>query len=409
MRSRSTGALVCLALFAIPFVRPALAADPPRRKPLSNDERVAALNLIKAVDLAQETDVVADPPSWDHHVIKSSNLTAYVPFRLSIGALADQFKSAVMYVRAVTRHDGVRARDERSAARDWLQHDGGPLARMPETVFLGTGEMPVGGPGVGSSRRSTVAEAEASTRLALQQREAERQSAAAAAARRKAETKERDPFLFPFEDYYVLDLKAGRSADARTIERAVALPPGEFDVYVALIDRARLKTSGVTVVKQTWTIPDFWNDQLGLSSLILAADVRTLAATLSPQQQPEHPYAFGHAEVVPTHTATFTPRDVLSVVYQICNYGAPDADLQAEYNFYRTDGGSRTLFNHTEPQRFGDNDLPPPKPWETQAFAAQTVPLESFPPGSYELEVIVRDRLTRGSASNTVAFTVAAR
>ena len=36
----------------------------------------------------------------------------------------------------------------------------------------------------------------------------------------------------------------------------------------------------------------------------------------------------------------------------------------------------------------------------------QTVPLRPFPPGRYELDVIVRDRLTRSTATGTVAFAV---
>ena len=57
-------------------------------------------------------------------------------------------------------------------------------------------------------------------------------------------------------------------------------------------------------------------------------------------------------------------------------------------------------------QQFSDDDLPPPGTWETQAFAMQTVPLRPFPAGRYELEVTVRDRLTRATASGTVAFSV---
>jgi hypothetical protein len=34
------------------------------------------------------------------------------------------------------------------------------------------------------------------------------------------------------------------------------------------------------------------------------------------------------------------------------------------------------------------------------------VPLSPFPSGQYELEVMVRDRLTRATAKATVAFTV---
>ncbi len=410
MCSRTIGALVCLALLAGVPVRSALAANPPKRKPLAPEERTAILGLIKAVDLAQETDTTPDNSlGWNSHTLKSGNQTAYVPFRLTLVKLSEGFKSAVMYVRAVSRRDGMRAKDERSIVRDWMLKGDTVAPRMAENVLVGPGEMPVGGPATGSSRRSIAGPAEASALLALQQREYERQQAAADAATKKAETKERDPFLFPFEDYYVVDLKSTRGADPRLIERALSLPPGEYDVYVALIDRARLKTSSATIVRRRLTIPNYWNDQLALSSLILASDVRTLPAALAPLQQGEHPYTFGRAEVLPVPSATFRPGDVLSVVYQICNYGAPDSDLLAEYAFYRTDDGPRRLFNRTPPQALADDDLPPPSGWETQAFATQAVSLQTFPAGQYELQVTVRDRLTRSSASGSVAFSVTAR
>jgi len=407
MRSRAIAALTCLALLVIVPAPPAGAADPPKRKPLTQDERAAVLTLIKAVDLAQETGVVAPDAGWDNHVLKSTNQTAYVPFRLTIGA--EMGRSGLVYVRAVSRREGVRARDERSQVRDSLARPGSQMARMPETVYVGPGEMPVGGPAAGSSRRSTAAPAEASAMLALQQRDAERQKAAADTARKKAEVKERDPFLFPFEDYYVADFGPPRGSDSRRLERALSLPPGEYDVYVATIDRAKLKTSGAAVANHVVTIPDFWNDRLVLSTLILASDVKTLPAALTPLQQAEHPFTFGRAEVLPVRAPMFATDDVLSIVYQICNYGAPDADLAADYSFYRIDGGTRQLFNRTPPQTFADDDLPPPNPWETQAFATQSVSLQTFPPGAYELEVTVRDRLTRATASRSVSFTVAPR
>ena len=160
------------------------------------------------------------------------------------------------------------------------------------------------------------------------------------------------------------------------------------------------------IVRRTVTVPDFWNDRLTLSSLILAKDVRSLKAAFAVAQQTEHPYAFGAAEVIPSPGALFTTDEALTVVFQICNYGAPDSDLAANYTFYRVDG-ERRLFNRTDPQLYVDSDLPPAGAWESQAFASQTVPLQPFPPGRYELEVQVRDRLTRAAAQATVAFTVA--
>src|SRR6185503_7913134 len=118
MRSRSLGALACLALLAAAPGRSAAAADPPKRKPLTKEERAAVLTLIKAVDLAQETAPASEDDGWETHILKSTNYTAYLPFRLAVDDIA--WKGAVVYIRAVSRRDGVRARDERSQAVGWL-------------------------------------------------------------------------------------------------------------------------------------------------------------------------------------------------------------------------------------------------------------------------------------------------
>jgi hypothetical protein len=250
------------------------------------------------------------------------------------------------------------------------------------------------------------APAESSAILNLQQREYEKQKAAEEAAKKKAETKERDPYVFPFEDYHFVDLKSPRGSDSRHIERALALPAGEYDVFLALVDRARVATSSPVVLRRTVVVPDYWNDRLALSSLMLVSSITALKAPLPAAEQSEHPYTFGRAELVKVRTPSFTTADVLSVAYQVCNYGSPDSDLVAEYNFYYDVNGTRKLFNRTPPQEMSDSDLPPTSPWESQAFLSQSVPLHAFPPGQYELEVTVRDRLTRGVAKGAVAFTV---
>jgi len=272
-------------------------------------------------------------------------------------------------------------------------------------MYVGVGEMPTAGIAGASSRTATAQAAAASAMLAQQQKDLERQQHAAADAKRKAETRELDPLVFPYEEYFLIDLPPRPAGEARVIERALALPPGDYDVYIGLVDRARLKTSSAAVVHRTITVPDFWNDQLALSTLVLAKEIRQLKTAFPVPQQIEHPYAFGLAEVIPVPAAQFTSDEALTVVYQMCNYGAPDSDLAANYTFYRVDG-VRTLFNRTDPQMFADSDLPTAGAWESQAFASQTVPLQSFPPGRYELEVEVRDRLTRATAKASVAFIV---
>jgi hypothetical protein len=405
MRSRPLVAFAVLASLTAP-VGPAHAGGPPRRKLLNPTERLALVALLDAVDAAEGRDGDGDAPiDFDHHVLKSRDETAYVAFRVTPRDAAAASGATAMYVRAVSRHDGFRAADERSTVRNWLARGGDQAPARQETVFVGPGEMPVGGPAASSSRRSTQAPAESSAILALQQREFEKQRAAEDARRAKGETKRRDPYLFPFEEYYFVDLKP-HGAGRRSVERALALPAGEYDVYVALVDESRVRSAAPAVYHRTLTIPDYWNDRLALSSLILINRVNTLKAPLSPEQQLEHPYTFGRAEVITAASATFARSDVLSIAYQICNYGAPDTDLTAEYTFYRDADGERRLFNRTPPQQLTDRDLPTPGVWETQAFVSQAVPLESFPAGRYELEVSVRDRLTRDSAKQTVAFAV---
>lgn len=408
MRDRPYAALVALAILASSSASAprVTAAGPPARRPLNSADRAQLLSLLKAVDLAQETDVVSDAElPWVNHVLKAANDTAYVPFLLQLNGLPDGVKSAAMYVRAVSRHDGVRSADEHSSMRERLVR-GDPPPPRTETVWVGAGEMPVGGPASSSFRRSTQAPAESSTVLALQQRQFEKQKAAEEEARKKAEVKRHDPFLFPFEEYYFFDVKSARAGEPRMVERALALPPGEYDVYVGLLDRARAKVSSPVVTKHTVTVPDFWNDRLTASGLMLVNDVQVLKTPLKSDAQEEHPYTLGLAEMSSRLTRTFTPDDPFSVLFQICNYGAPDSDLVVEYNFYSLGKGARTLFNRTPPQRYNDEDLPPAGGWESQTLAFQSVSLRTFPPGPYELEVAVRDRLTRATATSTTTFTV---
>src|SRR2546423_8756624 len=324
MRSR----VVALTSVAIFVTLAARGAEPPRRQPLDPGERATLVALLGAVDAAQHREAgdasafeARAPLAFEHHVLKSADQYGYVPFRVSLPAT---FKAPMLYVSAVTRHEGLRAA-ERSSLREWLARGGDqPLPRQ-ETVFVGPGELPVGGPASSSSRRSVQAPAEASALLALQQRDYERQKAAAEAAKQRRETREAD--LFPFEDFYRVEPKS-----AHAVERALSLPPGEFDVYVAVLDRGHAKDGTPIIAKRLVTVPDYWNTGLALSSLMLISTINSLKAPLSPEQQMQRPYTFGRAEVVPVNDTSFSTHDVLSVAFQICNYGAPDSDLTANYH-----------------------------------------------------------------------------
>jgi hypothetical protein len=377
----------------------ALAADPPVRRPLDPGQRTAVLALMHAVDVAQAADVAGAALEFESQPLKGPNRAAYVPFRVGTKSL-ENVKSAAMYVRAVSRHDGFRSREEQSGLREWVERGGSAVPALQPTVAVAPGEMPIGGPAIASSRQATQNAAERSALLALQQQQYEKEKAAHESAAKREANQERDPLRFPFEEYYFAD------GSGRAIERALTLPPGEYDLYVALVDRAKVATSSPVVLRRVLTVPDYWNDELSLSPVILVKEFRQLKAPLAAKDQAEHPYTFGLVDVVPAATTTFTTSDTLTVVYQIANYGAPDVDVVANYSFFHQVNGRRTLFNRTNPQPLGDGDLPAPANWSTQGFVSQAVPLAQFPPGDYELEIAARDRLTRHTATTTVTFTV---
>jgi hypothetical protein len=325
-----------------------------------------------------------------------------VPFELSLDALPATLKSGALYVRAVTRPRPPQVAEQHSEVRAWIQGGAATATRLGDSVYMPQGGMPIGGPAMTSGKRNIQVPGESAVKLRAIEQDAENQRAEDA---RKAR-KERDPSLFPFEEYYFFDGRALRAGGPRRVARALALPHGEYELYVALLDRGHIKDARPIVVSRAVTVPDFWNDELRLSSVILTSDVRIMKAPFAEEARIEHPYAFGLAEPAVSLAREFQTRDVLSIVYQICNYGAPDADLSADYSFYRLDDGPRKYFNGTKPQAFGDDDLPPPSLLGTQAFAMQSVPLAAFPPGRYELEITVHDRLTRATAKTVAGFAV---
>src|SRR5262249_11322614 len=319
-------------------------------RPGDATDRTMLLALVSAVDAAQaRADDEEGAFAWNHHVLKSIDRTAFIPFRVFPPENFKSAKNGLMYIRAVSRQDGIRSRDERSFIRDWLVHNATAPPGRGDTVFVPAGEMPVGGPASTSTRQTTQLAAEASARMRLQERLFEKERETGEAVRKKQENGEKDPLRFPFEEYYTL-------GGSPPFERAMALPAGEYDVFVALPPRSG-SNAAPSVTRHTLTIPDFWSDQLMLSTVILAKDVRTLPSPLPRKEQAPHPAPFGHAQVLPVDSPVFSPPDVLSIVYQICNYGAPESDLTADYVFYRLDGGRR-IFNSTQPQHLSDEDLP---------------------------------------------------
>ena len=229
---------------------------------------------------------------------------------------------------------------------------------------------------------------------------------------------------YVYQDASFITLTPPASAtEPYRISRAFAVPAGEYDVYVTLMERLpvdakdREKTKvKAGVMKQTITVPNFWSEELVTSSIIVADKVEPLSAPLTPREQIEQPYTLGTTQIFPSMTNTFSKKGEISIVFLIYNpiVGADKKpDVSVEYSFYQKVASEATgekFFNKTNPQVFSAKTLPPQ--FDTalghQLVAGQSLPLGSFPEGEYRLEIKVTDKLSGKSVTHNVVFIVAA-
>lgn len=229
---------------------------------------------------------------------------------------------------------------------------------------------------------------------------------------------------YVYQDASFITLTPPASAtEPYKISRAFAVPAGEYDVYITVMERLpvdakdREKTQvKAGVLKQTITVPDYWSDQLTTSTVIVADKVEPLPAPLTPREQIEQPYTLGATQISPSLTNTFSKKDEISIVFLIYNpvLGADKKpDVSVDYSFYQKVASEATgekFFNKTNPQVFSAKTLPPQ--FDTaaghQLVAGQSLPLGSFPEGEWRLEIKVTDKLSGKTITHDVKFVVTA-
>lgn len=241
-------------------------------------------------------------------------------------------------------------------------------------------------------------------------------AAAPAAAGKKDEKKDKNKSAYAYEDITFAPVTAGQNP--LRISRSFTVPAGGYDIYVVVKeptpDKAPKNAPApkASAIKQSVTVPDFWNGELNTSSVIVAQRIDPLPAPLTPQQQADRPYALGSMEITPVFDMKLSKKTELSTFMLIYN---PKTDAQnkpdvtVEYNFYQKPAGQpEKFFNKTNPQSLNAQTLPPQFDLAAghQLQSGQAVPLASFPEGDYRLEIKVTDKLASKSLTRDVNFTV---
>jgi hypothetical protein len=218
---------------------------------------------------------------------------------------------------------------------------------------------------------------------------------------------------YPWQNIYFIEVPQ----DGK-IARAIAVAPGEYEMFVAVKERAKDEKSKtppkIGVLQKSLTVPDFNNGQLATSEVIVAKGIEQLQQPLPQNKLAENPYVFGPLRVMPTVDGKFAKSGELNLVFWIYNAGVSSAtskpDVQVEYNFNQKTADGEKFFNRTQPSQLNATTLPPEFDFAKghQLTEVQSIPLASFPPGDYRLEIKVTDKTNSKTVTQNVNFNVAA-
>ena len=202
------------------------------------------------------------------------------------------------------------------------------------------------------------------------------------------------------------------------VSRAMALKPGEYEVYIAVKDKSPEKAprnappAKTGLLKYDLKVPDYNLAELSTSSIIVASVIEPLSAPLKEEQQQENPYTFGTMKVIPSGDGKLKKSGELQVLFWI--YGVQETngkpDVTVEYNFHQKTAEGEKYFNKTAPQGLNASTLPPQFSIAAghQLPGSLVVPLMSFPEGEYRLEIKVTDKVSGKTLTQNAGFTVEA-
>jgi hypothetical protein len=328
----------------------------------------------EVLDLRRLVDGVAEGVSgggdariaWDGHFMRAGDGRVYVPFTVTLDDVTEGFGSVTMYVRVLPR--GARLGGGRGAG-----------------LGLDTAESPTGGISGGTVDG-------ASFRLGLT----------------ATETSKVKPSV---EGFFIAQMQPIRAQ--RLVRRSLTVAPGNYDLYVAIRERpgsGGRSTPRAVVLKRELSVPELGGSEPTMSSVIVADRIAVLPAPVPASQQAERPYAFAAAEIFPAADTVFAQSDVLSVVFFVYNLAVDRGNLPDVTIRYRLSRASTLpeIFGELPPQRLARGHSPPVFDAKAgrQLAVTQGLPLASFPPDNYELEIIVLDNLSGRSYQRAVRFSV---
>ncbi len=368
---------VALVFALVAFAVPALARDGKAAKKIDKAQQAEFAAAVRTVD-----GVMAGQPApadfaftWMNHSMKSLDGKTYVPFLLLFDKDQKVPSPLAYYIRVVNK---ATIGEQQKKMADY---------------------------------KAALEKAEMSAKL-----DPENVELADAAEKLRAQAPRME---YAFEDFRTFNFTPPPGAAFR-LPGALSVPAGDYDVYVlleqpasSLKDKKAKPPAGL--LKVPLTVPDYWNDQLATSSIILTTQAEQLKTPPTQDDINKNPYIFGMTRVTVPTAAKFPKKDELTIIFYIYNEGVDKTtgkpDLTVDYNFYRKADGAEKFFNRTNPQVLNATTLNPQFDVKAghQLLGGLAIPLASFPDGDYRLEMKLTDKTTGKTKIENSLFTVTAQ
>jgi hypothetical protein len=346
-----------------------------RREPkrVGLDEQAALTQIVDNAAEGKHTEGNAWL-TWVPHFLRGPDRKTYVPFTLKIEEAPGAFRAAAMYVRVAPRGDLGRAARKAEGVQNVLG--------------VATGEIPVNSP---ERRQGAGAPTASDSSLML-----------------RSLTQRNTSNGYPYEAAYGIETRTARSEQA-TVQSGFGVPPGEYDLYIALLERDVRGQKKWAVLKQPITVPDLSTRALRMSSVILADSVEALRAPVPDSERALRPYVFGMSELSPAIDDELRLDETLNVAFLIYDAeldAAGKPDVRVEYRLFQQNFSGERLLGATAPQSFDAASLPPEFDMRTgqQLAAVQSLPLHSYKAGTYRLAIRVTDQRSGASTEESVRF-----
>lgn len=240
-----------------------------------------------------------------------------------------------------------------------------------------------------------------------------------------AKSRDREESPYPFEQFFTGDAVAPAAGRRVELTRRIVVPPGEIEVYVAMLPAAGpeprkgdVMLKGV-LAKYDLDLPDLWNGELTTSSLLLIDKMEALTEAPTQESIVFKPYSFTGADMVIALDDEFKRTEELTLYFHVYNPVLENKrpDLTIDYEFLKitengeepatTEDGKKLVYN---PQKYNAQTLPPH--WDPevgyQVAPGFAIPLNLFPAGSYRINIKITDNKAAKTITREVRFKVVA-